>query len=229
MTFPGLGGQQPPPQNAPAAQVPVPGITPGVPPILTVTEIIIVPGGILEGIFTYSSNPPAAGKLIASASVQAAGTDKYGNAFLAGTTTYTEGTPTTWFATSLNGGFIVSYFAASSAGPWSQVGQLNFSSAGELNIDFASVGVDGILATLNNTLDDGSGNASIAGVLTVGGSSSTGFPSPNSTSTNGLSSPGIVGTSGAASAGTAHTHSAGSYVVGSGQHVHDIQDHTHPL
>lgn len=55
----------------------------------------------------------------------------------------------------------------------------------------------------------------------------TGPPSINSTSTNGLSSPGIIGTSGGASAGTAHTHSAGSYVVGSGQHSHDLQNHEH--
>lgn len=201
MTFPGLGGQQPPPQNAPAAMVPVPGITPGTPPVLTVTEIIITPGGVLEGIFTYSSNPPAAGTLTQTSNVATGGTDKYGNHYLSGVTTYDNAAGT---ATQMDGGAI-SLYTGSLAGGWTSPATIFISSGGVIEL----VG-NGVI-TSNNTLDNGAGGMSVVS-LSVNGSTHT--------TQNGLSSPGIVGTSGAASAGTAHTHSAGSYTVGSGQHQH---------
>jgi hypothetical protein len=87
---------------------------------------------------------------------------------------------------------------------------------------------------VNNLVSAGTGQnqriSNLSGAATGTGlpaGQPTSGPSINSTSTNGLSSPGITGTSGGASAGTAHTHSAGSYVVGSGQHSHDLESHTH--
>lgn len=184
MTFPGLGGQQPPPQNAPPAQTPVPGITPGVPSVLTVTEIVIVPGGQLEGIFTYSSKPPAAGTLIESASVAVAGTDAYGNHYVAGHATYAS-----TFAAALGAGFVQFYTGSLSAG-WTAGAVVETDGAKGLILSGTAV------QTPNNVLDDGSGNASVAGALTLG--------TPLA----------VSGTSGAASAGTAHTHGAGTYEAG---------------
>jgi hypothetical protein len=80
------------------------------------------------------------------------------------------------------------------------------------------------VTTQSNRVDGLSGHATSTGQPP---GQPTGPPSNNSTSTNGISSPGIVGTSGGASAGTAHTHGPGSYVVGSGQHSHDLQNHAH--
>ena len=89
------------------------------------------------------------------------------------------------------------------------------------NVNQAQAAATGAVnGRVNNLSGQATGTGLPAGVPTGG-------PSINSTSTNGLSSPGITGTSGGASAGTAHTHSAGSYVVGSGQHSHDLQNHAH--
>jgi hypothetical protein len=94
--------------------------------VLRITEIIITPGGALEGIFTYSSNPPAAGTLIESASVAAAGTDAYGNHYLAGHATYAAG-----FATALDAGYVAFYTGSLSAG-WAFVAQLLTDAGGDL-------------------------------------------------------------------------------------------------
>ena len=57
MTVPGLGGQQPPPQNAaPAAQL-VPGITPGTSGQIIATRVIIF--GPSGGLFVYNGTPAA--------------------------------------------------------------------------------------------------------------------------------------------------------------------------
>ena len=159
MTFPGLGGQQPPPPNAPPALTPLPGITPGVPTLLTVTQLVVVPGGRLEGIFTYSSNPPAAGTLIASASVEAAGTDAYGNHFLAGTASYNNGSG---IASALTAG-AATFYTGTLAGGWvPQSSIVGLGSSGmELNAVSGSI-------TLNTN--------SIGGALSIPQSPTPGFP-----------------------------------------------------
>lgn len=197
MTYPGRGGQQPAPYNAPAGQAPQPGITPGIPPVLRATEIIIVPGGTLEGIFTYSTNPGAAGTLIETASVEAAGVDQYGNNFVPGHASYASG-----FATSLNGGFI-QFYTGSLAGGWTAAASIAIDAFGDMAL-LAAVGR--AILTNNQTLDDGSGNMTVSAALacaslTVGGSSNTG------SGNNGGVTSGPSGTvSSFPAAGPNHTH-----------------------
>jgi hypothetical protein len=173
MTYPGLGGQQPPPQNAAPAASLVPGVTPGVPPILRVTEIIITPGSVLEGIFTYSSNPPAAGTLTESASVETAGTDAYGNHYLAGHATYAAG-----FATALDAGYVAFYTGSLAAG-WTLTGQLETDSAGDLLL--STGGGELILSAAGNV--EISGNLTVDGTLsaTLSGQTGTGLPAGSPT------------------------------------------------
>lgn len=160
--LPGSGGLVPPPVNAPAGQATAIGVQPGTPSqVARITEIIITPGGVLEGIFTYSSNPGAAGTLIESASVATAGTDQYGNNFVTGHASYGAG-----FAASLNAG-IVQFYTGSLAGGWSPAGEVEIDSAGDLFLLAAS---GRSVETNNNTLDDGSGNMTVAGTGSFNGS-----------------------------------------------------------
>jgi hypothetical protein len=79
--------------------------------------IVTGPGG---GVYTYSP-VPGAGTLVASGGLAAAGTDAYGNATLAGYTTYVNNNPAfhNWTATSLQNGQVAVYQATTEAGPWS--------------------------------------------------------------------------------------------------------------
>jgi hypothetical protein len=157
-----------------------------------------------SGSFFYSPTE-AAGNLVESiASV--AGVDGFGDNYVAGHASYGAG-----FATSLQAGF-VQFYTGSLAGGWSPGAQLETDSSGDLIL-----------------VAGGAGSIQLDSPVVFGAGGNTGTPSTNSTSTNGLASPGITGTSGGASAGTAHTHGGGSYVVGSGQHSHDLQNHEHPL
>jgi len=127
---PGSGGLIPPPVNAPAGQATPVGVQPGTAsPIARVTQIVVTPGGVLEGVFTYSSNPPAAGTLIESASVATAGTDAYGNHYLAGHATYASG-----FAAALDAGF-VAFYTGSDTGGWTFQAQLLTDSDGDLLLE----------------------------------------------------------------------------------------------
>ena len=158
-----------------------------------------------SGTFVYSG-PPAAGNLSVS-EAPAAGTDQYGNKYLAGVTSYGAG-----IATQMNQGQIILYTGSLAAG-WTSAATI-FLSGGVIEL-ICSGGV----ITSNNTLDNGAGAATFGGALTAGHLSSGGA---SSTSTNGLANGTINGTSGGASAGTAHTHGGGSYAVASGQHNHTI-------
>lgn len=82
MTFPGLGGQQPPPQNsAPAGQL-TPGIQPGASGQVVAQRVIIIGTG---GELLVYSPAAGAGNLILSIA-GSAGTDSFGNTFPAGLT-----------------------------------------------------------------------------------------------------------------------------------------------
>ena len=87
MTVPGLGGQQPPPQNsAPAGQL-TPGVQPGVSGQIIARRVIIAGSG--GELFVYDSTPPAAGNLILSISgVVGGGTDPFGNHYVFGLGVY---------------------------------------------------------------------------------------------------------------------------------------------
>src|SRR5271156_5393712 len=64
----------------------------------SITSNTVVVSGAGEGVFSYSG-VPAAGNLIATAGIQTAGTDAYGNNYLTGTSSYAAN-----YATSLNSG-----------------------------------------------------------------------------------------------------------------------------
>ena len=153
-----------------------------------------------NGAFFYSGTP-AAGNLVASMA-PVAGTDSFGNNYLAGVGSYQAS-----FASQLGGGFVVFYFG-SLAGGWTQGGQIETSNTGGL------------------ILDTGAGSCTITGALSVNGSGSTASAGLTDGTINGTSGQSglpngqITGTSGAASAGTAHTHGGGSYSVTNGQHTH---------
>jgi hypothetical protein len=172
-----------------------------------------------SGEFFYSGTP-ATGNLVAS-NTTAAGTDPYGNIYLANISSYGAG-----FASSLGGGFSTLYTGSLSVG-WTPQATLATGISGGLFLT-AALGI-----TLADAATAGAGLTVTGGLitdtLTVNGSTSTGVPSNNSTSTNGLTNGTINGTSGAQSAGTAHTHGAGSYAVNNGQHAHNLNSHTHPL
>lgn len=128
MTIPGAGGQVPPrPDQQFIGQQPVP-VSPGGTPIARVVEIVITPGSVLEGIFTYSSNPGAAGTLIASSNTAANGTDQYGNHYLAGTACYQTG-----FAFAMNAGFI-DWYTGSLSGGWTVQAGIEIDVSGNMDL-----------------------------------------------------------------------------------------------
>lgn len=188
MTDPGTGGLVPPPINAPAgAPIPV-GVQPGTTGQVVARRVIIIGTGGELLVYTPTAG---AGTLINSVA-GAATTDNYGNNVLSGSATYGPG-----FATSMQAG-IVQFYTGSLAGGWTAAGSVGTDSLGDILL-LAALGRTVI--TLNNTLDDGSGNMTVAGTLTVGGSSSTG-PGDNGGVTSGPS--GTV--SAFPAAGPNHTH-----------------------
>lgn len=121
----------------------------------SISSNTVIVSGAGEGLYAYSGTP-AAGNLIATAGITAAGTDSSGNHYLAGHTTYSATT-----ATQLSNG-IASFYTGTLAGGWTARATLQFTSAGVIVLS-------GGLETQNNTLDDGDGNANIAGDLVVEG------------------------------------------------------------
>jgi hypothetical protein len=192
MTYPGLGGQQSPPQNAaPAGQL-VPGVQPGVSSQVVASRVIIIGTG--GELLVYS---PTAGAGTLTASIAAAATtDQYGNHIVQGTASYGSG-----FATSEQAG-IIQFYTGSLAGGWTTTGSITTDSLGDIAL-LAAVGRQVI--TNNVVIDDGSGNltanSGTFGALTVAGSTNTG------SGNNGGVTSGPSGTVSAfPAAGPNHTH-----------------------
>ena len=82
MTYPGLGGQQPPPQNAAPAAPLVPGVQPGTSSQVVASRVIIIGTG--GELLVYSPTAGAGNLLLSVAG--SAGTDSFGNSFPAGLT-----------------------------------------------------------------------------------------------------------------------------------------------
>jgi hypothetical protein len=158
MTFPGLGGQQPPPQNAsPAGQL-VPGVQPGVTGQIIARRVIIIGAG--GELFVYSPTA-AAGNLIASVA-GTAGTDSYGNQFLLGIASYAIG-----FASAVTAGAVV-FYSGTFSGGWTEQGVI-FTSGTQLFLRSISGGVtlDAPGVTLTSTAPLAIPQSS-AGIATVG-------------------------------------------------------------
>ena len=200
-----------------------------------------------SGLFAYAPTADA-GNLVQSITA-ADGTDAYGNAYIAGTATYTND-GSFWSAVVIADGVINWYKATTSAGPWTTEAGIGFNwnsvtgggleftapagsdMSGDLDVS-GSVTVTTTLtvngtdvgATLNDIITALSGASTTTNGLTDGTIN-------GSSTTAGLTNGQISGTSGAASGGTAHTHGAGSYAVSNGQHAHGsgsyaVADGTH--
>ena len=89
MTYPGLGGQQPPPQNAAPAQQLVPGVQPGATGQVVASRVIIIGTGGELLVYTPTA---AAGNLLVSIA-GSAGTDSFGNSYPAGLSVGLPGGP----------------------------------------------------------------------------------------------------------------------------------------
>lgn len=142
-TVPGLGGQNPAPQNAPAGLAPVPGVQPGAPNLIRARKVVIGGTGAGTGLFIYSGIP-AAGNLVGTGNALPFGasvTDPYGNAYLGGYTSYAPGSPYT--AASVNGAAVNFYKATTYAGPWTVIGQIEVS--GTILLLETFTGIQGII------------------------------------------------------------------------------------
>lgn len=117
-----------------------------------------------NGSFTYSA-APAAGNLIAS-QAPASSTDTFGNHYLAGVASYGS-----TFACQLGQGF-VSFYTGSLAAGWTLRAEIECDSSGDLLL----IATRQVSTSNGNVLDDGAGNATIVGTLSVNGSTQTGAP-----------------------------------------------------
>lgn len=130
MTYPGLGGQQPPPQNAaPAGQL-VPGVQPGTTAFFSQLRA----GNTVinsSGMFVYATSP-AADELVASITASG-GTDPYGNSVLAGIVSYDPSTFLGALACQLNDAAVLFYVATTEAGPWTEVSGVSSSPPDQLS------------------------------------------------------------------------------------------------
>jgi hypothetical protein len=84
-------------------------------------QVLIVTGSTGSGVFVYSPSP-GLGKLVASIAANAS-KDPYGNAYVAGVTSYTGGNQ----AASLSTGELILWTAAGPGGPWNIQSTLSFS------------------------------------------------------------------------------------------------------
>lgn len=118
-----------------------------------------------SGQYSYSGTP-AAGNLVSSNGLTAAGTDEFGNATLAGNTSYLSGA--TWSAVSQQGGTLSWYTAPGATGPWTFQGSLIIPllTSGQLVINFTSLsGALNVPQTALNTTgnDNNSGSTWVTG------------------------------------------------------------------
>lgn len=111
-----------------------------------------------SGDFIYNPSPGA--NNLSSSIAPAAGTDQFGNRYLAGPTSYSA-----TLAIQMNAGNVI-FYTGSLAGGWTAGAQITTDSLGDLNL-LPLTGRQAV--TRNNTLDDGSGNMSTSGTLTSGG------------------------------------------------------------
>ena len=191
---------------------------------------ILATEGVIEGptivgsdAFFYDPSPGFGN--LAQSITAADGTDQYGNAYIAGTSTYADN-GSFWSAVVIADGVVTWYEASGPGGPWTSEAGIGFSwnSSTGGGLIFTGTAGNSMSGDLSVT---GSVTASVT--LTVNGtdvgatlSAIISALSGAATSTDGLPNGQITGTSGAQSAGTAHTHGGGSYAVTNGQHSHNL-------
>ena len=134
-----------------------------------IAQLVIIEGPD-DGLFVYSGTP-AFGNLSDSITSMA-GTDEFGNAYLAGTASYgsSAGLRTAVQLSTASGSGVTFYHATTAAGPWHAASQITADSVGQLSI-VPSVPIPGGFTTL--TVDGASPNtqgsaAEIQGPLAIG-------------------------------------------------------------
>jgi hypothetical protein len=144
MTIPGLGGQTPQrPDQAYAGQQGA-QVAPGSTNVVRARQVIVSGPG--EGVYTYSPSV-GAGNLISTAGIATAGTDPFGNQYLAGNSSYGSG-----IASSVTAGGIT-FYTGSLAGGWTSLATVSYNaglselyfSAGQAEFNAALVHADGVL------------------------------------------------------------------------------------
>ena len=124
--------------------------------------LIVTAGGGFQGFFVYSPGP-GANNLIESVAAQA-GTDPYGNQFLAGETTYNNGAG---FALNLSGN-AESFYSGSLAGGWTQQSIISSASGGILQVATGTQGGGDAPLTARFTSKNGSADGLIASLQLQG-------------------------------------------------------------
>lgn len=81
----------------------------------------VIVSGPNEGMFSYSPSV-GPGNLVGSTGIAVAGTDQYGNAYLAGTSEYEKINPSLWRGVNILGSVVLFIRASSPAGPWQAEG-----------------------------------------------------------------------------------------------------------
>lgn len=132
--------------------------------IFTGTDFVIEAAGEF-----YYSGTPAAGNLVSSSVTNAGGFDSFGNAYLPGYTSYTNLGGGVFVANSLSSTNQLSYWtAASSAGPWTQIGSI----AADVNSDLTISANNRIGLAANAVAAPG---GTFEGWHTLGGLGTTGY------------------------------------------------------
>ena len=242
MTVPGLGGQQPPPQNAaPAGQV-TPGITPGVSGTIIRARQIIV-SGAGEGVFVYSGTPaagnppifwagsspdPYGNTLPSTAGVSGTGTFQAGNTIIsaAGIFTYSS-TPATGNLVSSSG---VATAGTDSFGNHTLAGNASYASG------FANAMIGGAVLFYTGSLAGGwtfqaQTETDISGDLVLSASGSV-LLDDNTTVSGNLTVDGTLSATLSGQTGTglpAGTPTGGPNSGSFAGHTHDFDGHTHDL
>lgn len=93
---------------------------------------LVIVEGTDDGVFIYGG-PAALGNLISS-DTAVAGTDAYGNAFVAGQTTYTS-SGGIFYACSVQAAAVTFWTAAAAGGPWTSGASLHGDSAGDMYVN----------------------------------------------------------------------------------------------
>lgn len=158
-TFPGMGGT--PDMPAGYIRPDLPGVSAGSNNIVVARRVIIIGSG--GELLVYS--PSAGAGNLRESIASAAFIDQYGNHGVSDTASYGSNV-----ASALHGGFIQFYNGSLAAG-WTSASSVSDDGSGDL---FLAPAAGKIVKANLNTLDDGFGNATITGTLSVNGSTSTG-------------------------------------------------------
>lgn len=121
-------------------------------------DVTIRGGEVIDGTALYYSGTPAAGSLVASVSASA-GTDRFGNAYLAGVVSYQLGT-SPCIAVEMTTSDVRWYTAATFAGPWDEAASIQLVTGTNDGLSIGPVSPAGYVQLAGNILSsDGSASS----------------------------------------------------------------------